>query len=289
MVVHERFAILIPSSYPLKFAGPVMCAGITMYDPLMKQGAKQGTRVGIVGLGGLGVMGIKLAKALGCKVTAISRSKGKEQLALECGALNFVASADLAAMSAAEKSLDLILSTIPAAHDWSMYQPLLVQGGVQVLLGAHSGTGAATYAAKLQSAPSVISSVIGGVTNTQEVIDICARAGIYPEIEVVPVQKLSEVYTALDASNDSGKRYVLDLGASLNEQAFATCNAPPPTLGPNTTRLTMGAVGYELLRMTVTYPAYSFARRGWKLLLGIFAALLYFVTAQCRRKGSYQM
>jgi len=253
MVVHERFAILIPPNYPLNCAGPVMCAGITMYDPLKVQGAKAGTRVGIIGLGGLGVMGIKLAKAIGCKVTAISRTRGKEELAKQCGAESFVASGDDQSMAGAAKTLDLILNTIPSTHDWAVYQSLLDTGGRQVLLGAHAGTAAAMYADKLKKNSPVVMSMVGGIPNTQEVIDICAKEGIYPEVEVVPVQKLNEVYTALDASNDSGKRYVLDLEGSLNEQAFETCIAPPPTLGPNTTNLRMSSVGYELGRMLMFY------------------------------------
>jgi len=257
MVVHERFAILIPPDYPLKFAGPVLCAGITMYDPLKRYGATKGTRVGVIGLGGLGVMGIKLAKALGCVVTAISRTKAKEHLATAAGAVNYVASADPASMTAGAGSLDLILNTIPAAHDWAAYQVLLAKGGKHVLLGVHSGLAAAIYAEKIRklsfTSSTVVMSMIGGITNTQEVIDLCARDGIYPDIEVVLVQKLNEVYTALDASNDAGKRFVLDLEGSLNEETFNTCDAPPPKLAPNATGMTMPSILKELAKMVFLY------------------------------------
>jgi len=253
MVVNERFAILIPPDYPLDCAGPVMCAGITVYDPLKAQGAKQGTRVGVIGLGGLGLMGIKLAKALGCKVTAISRSKTKEALAKQSGAELFVVSEDAESMLEAAESLDLILNTIPTSHDWGVYQALLDADGRQVLLGAHAGTAAAMFAKRVKPQMSVTNSLIGGILNTQEVIDLCAREKIYPDIEVVPVQKLGEVYTALDAANDTGKRYVLDLEGSLNDKAFDSCTAPPPNLGPNTTNLAYPSVIYEFMRMVIWY------------------------------------
>lgn len=155
-------------------------------------------------------------------------------------------------MAGAAKSLDLILNTIPSGHDWGVYQTLLDTGGRQVLLGAHAGMAAAMFAKRLKKC-SVTMSMIGGILNTQEVMDICAREGIYPEVEVVPVQKINEVYTALDAANDSGKRYVLDIEDSLNEQVFDACNAPPPTLAPNSTNLRYTAVGYELMRMVMFY------------------------------------
>ena len=253
MVVHERFGILIPPDYPLEKAGPVLCSGITMYEPLRKHGAAVGTRVGVIGLGGLGVMGIKLAKALGCTVTAISRTAAKQELAEQSGAMEFVASSDRTAMKAAAKSLDLILNTIPAQHNWAAYQPLLDRGGKHVILGANSAMAGAMFAPKLRwfSTPSVVHSVIGGIANTQEVIDLCAREKIYPETELVPVQQLNEVYTKLDASNDSGMRYVLDLSRSLTSDTVHTFDAPPPTLGPNATGFNYGAIIADVLRMAM--------------------------------------
>ena len=117
MVVKEHFAIIIPKSYPLEAAGPVMCAGITTYDPLVKLGAeKGGKRIGIVGLGGLGVMGVKLAKALGNEVSVISRAPKKAEFAKKCGADSFVVSTDAEQMKAAENSLDLILNTVRSPY-----------------------------------------------------------------------------------------------------------------------------------------------------------------------------
>jgi D-arabinose 1-dehydrogenase-like Zn-dependent alcohol dehydrogenase len=132
-VVNEKFGIKIPEGYPLEAAGPVMCAGVTMFDPLEVHKAANGTRVGIVGLGGLGQMGIKIAKARGCVVTVISRSAGKKAFATKCGADHFVVSTNPADMKRAAASLDLILNTVPVYHDYLANRQLLVDdGGKQV-------------------------------------------------------------------------------------------------------------------------------------------------------------
>ena len=139
-VVHENFGIKIPESYPLELAGPVMCAGVTMYDPINAFGAGMGTRVGVVGLGGLGQFGVKIAKARGCVVTVISQNKSKEAFARRCGADEFVVSSDADDFARRAKTLDLILNTVPVYHEYAKYRALLVdRGGRQVMLGLHTG------------------------------------------------------------------------------------------------------------------------------------------------------
>merc|ERR1712240_101445 len=134
--VHERFIVAIPDGFPLEAAGPVFCAGITMYSPLCYWEAnKGGKRVGIIGIGGLGQMGVRLAKAMGNTVTAISASPNKEAAAREIGADNFVVSTNAESMKAASMSLDLILNTVSAEHQVSTYLPLLGKKGVLVQLG----------------------------------------------------------------------------------------------------------------------------------------------------------
>ncbi|EOD21495.1 hypothetical protein EMIHUDRAFT_43128, partial [Emiliania huxleyi CCMP1516] len=227
MVVHERFAIKIPSSYPLEAAGPVMCAGVTMYDPLKKhllKGAervKEGTHVGIVGLGGLGLTGVKVAKLLGCKVTAISRAeKGtpKAKIALESGADETLCSKSAAAMAAAAGTLDLIINTIPMVHDDELYEPLLTDGAVQVVLGVTPRWVAGLVGALTGALPArkTVSSGIGGIAATQEVVDLFDKHRIYPNIEIHPVEEINEIMNKLDKGNDSSVRYVLDM-ATLNE------------------------------------------------------------------------
>jgi len=230
MVVQERFGIKIPKSYPLEMAGPVMCAGITMYDPLKAFHAKPGDKVGVVGLGGLGVMGVKLAKALGCNVIAISRSESKKPFAMDtCGASGFLASSNTQQMEENARSFDLILNTIPSDHDESIYTALLKSSGYHVLLGLNSSTMASFAVNSLTFGKSKVTfSGIGGIPNTQEVIDLCDKNKIYPEIELHSVTELNRIYEKLDSSNDAGKRYVLDIANTLNE---ATLNQ---SLGGNT-------------------------------------------------------
>eukprot|EP00931_Biecheleriopsis_adriatica_P095199 TRINITY_DN68833_c0_g1_i1.p1 TRINITY_DN68833_c0_g1~~TRINITY_DN68833_c0_g1_i1.p1 ORF type:complete len:439 (-),score=45.18 TRINITY_DN68833_c0_g1_i1:12-1328(-) len=252
MVVHEHFATLIPPDYPLEMAGPIMCSGITVYDPLMVNKVTQGTRVGIVGLGGLGVMGIKLARILGATVTAISRTNAKEGLAKSAGAESFLASGDPQAMAAASKSLDLVLDTIPGDHDWSIYHALLADGGKMVFLGvthltlALIGTG---------GTKTLTAGWVGGQKALQEVMDICAREKIYPNIEIVPVQKVCEVFEELDRGGDSGKRYVLDLQGSLNETTLSSWDVKPPKLSPHASLNVCGVLSAAMKAQCGLYDA----------------------------------
>jgi len=223
-VVHENFGILIPDNYPLEYAGPVMCSGITMYDPMVRQGIKAGDTVGIIGLGGLGQMGVRIAKALGCSVTVISRGKDKEAFAKQCGADKYIASGDAGSMASGAKTIDLILNTIPTYHDYTVYMPLLKQTGKQCLLGLHKGMFAAFVLQGMVNSR-IISSGIGGIKATQEVIDLCAAHNIKPDVTVVPVTQLNRIYESLDSGTDTGTRYVLDI-ATLVEGATCTEAAP---------------------------------------------------------------
>jgi uncharacterized zinc-type alcohol dehydrogenase-like protein len=173
-VVHERFAVRIPKSYPLAAAGPVMCAGITLFDPLRRHKAGPGTRVAIVGLGGLGAIGCKIAHAMGCTVTAVTRSQAKADFALtKCSAHSSLLSNDPAAMAAALGTFDLVLNTIPVEHDWSIYTPLLTPSGKQVLLGLHSGLVAGIVAGAMCGGR-VVGSGIGCVWG----VPSCFRTGL---------------------------------------------------------------------------------------------------------------
>jgi len=231
MVCDEQFCIDIPQDYPLEMAGPLMCAAITMYDPMKKYGVKQGTEVGIVGLGGLGQMGIKLAKAMGARVTIISRSASKAAQAKTMGADDFVASIDKEDMAKHAKKLDLIINTVPLYHNYVAYHPLLKKRGYQVILGLHKAFAAALAVDALTGGRSrVKNSLIGGIANTQEVVYLCAKNKIYPEIKVMPVEELNNIFSKLDSNNDEAIRYVLDIGNTLNEKAVGKCVAPAPKL-----------------------------------------------------------
>eukprot|EP00942_MAST-04A_sp_MAST-4A-sp1_P010597 g10597.t1 len=247
-VIHERFAVIIPPSYDLKFAGPVMCAGITMYDPLKVQGVTKGTNVGIVGLGGLGEMGLKLANVMGANVFAISRSPGKKDYAMRCGAHEFIVSTNKDDMKKHEGKLDLILNTVPFYHDYTFYKQLLTRNGKQCILGLHAGIGAGMFINKVSCCKSrLMASGIGGMKNTQEVIDICAKHEIYPDIKVIPVWEVNRVYEMLDSGNKTGLRYVLDLEGTLNEEAVEKVkNEKAPKMLPARTHLNLMGVIKEL-------------------------------------------
>lgn len=234
MVVNEHYGIIIPDSYPLEAAGPVMCAGITMYDPLIKLIAKGvGKRVGIAGLGGLGVMGIKLAKALGCTVTVISRSDAKKGFATSLGADSYLATGTPGELAAARNTLDIILNTIPVYHDYDQYTTLLAKGGKQVILGLHKGIVGAGIMGAVSGCcgGKLMASGIGGIKNTQAVVDLCAENNIVPELKIMPCEKLNEIYSMLDAGNDDGVRMVLDISNTLNAGTEAKCKDPAPRLG----------------------------------------------------------
>jgi D-arabinose 1-dehydrogenase-like Zn-dependent alcohol dehydrogenase len=249
MVVHEAFGIKIPQSYPLECAGPVMCAGVTLFDPLRRYGTTTGTRVCIIGVGGLGVMGIKLAKAMGATVTAVSRSAGKAAFVKSCGAEGFISSSDAAQMKAGERKFDLVLNTIPSDHDYTVYSALLAPGGKHVLLGLHAGLVASMVVdALVCGASKVKGSGIGSIEATQAVIDLCAKADIKPEVKVISAWEVNGVYETLDASNDASLRYVLDIG-TLNEGTEAKCTASPPRLSGKPTSLTGSGIVGAILGM----------------------------------------
>merc|ERR1719436_255475 len=213
--VPERFIVKVPEGYPLEAAGPVFCAGITMFTPLVNYRAdKGGMRVGVVGIGGLGQMGVRLAKAMGNTVTAISTSPNKEAAAREIGADNFLVSTDGESMKAASMSLDLILNTVSAEHQVSTYLPLLAKKGVLVQLGLVLGAHQVNQMPLMFNKLSIAGSLIGGIPETQECIDFCAKHKIIPITKIVKATDLGEVYKQLSEKNDTIIRNVLDIEAS---------------------------------------------------------------------------
>ena len=206
--VHQRFVIKVPDGFPLEAAGPVFCAGITMYSPLVYWAAdKGGKRVGIVGIGGLGQMGVRIAKAMGNTVTAISTSPNKEAAAREIGADNFVISTDPASMKEAAGSLDLILNTVSADHNLNTYLPLLAARGVLVQMGVALTPHPVSQFPLMFKKLSIAGSLIGGLPETQECIDFCHKHDIIPKIKLVNCTELERVYQELKNKNDTIIRY----------------------------------------------------------------------------------
>merc|ERR1712059_222923 len=215
LTVNKRFIVKIPRGLPLEAAGPVFCAGITMFSPLSYWKAKEGgMRVGIVGIGGLGQMGIQLAKAMGNKVTAISTSPNKEEAAKAIGADTFVVSTDPESMKSAAMSCDLILNTVSVNHELAVYLPLLVNNGTIVMIGAAPKPHSVSSLPLLYRKLKITGSIIGGMPETQECIDFCHKHKILPKIKIITAADISNVYKVLNSKNDSIVRHVIDIEGS---------------------------------------------------------------------------
>ncbi|KAK9364643.1 chaperonin 10-like protein [Lipomyces kononenkoae] len=211
IIVTEKFVLSIPENLDLAAAAPLLCAGITTYSPLRRWGVHPGSKVGVVGLGGLGHMALKLAKAMGADVTLFSRSQGKAEDANRLGADQFLISSDPEAMKAAAGQFDLIIDTVPYKHDVNPYVMALVPEGSLVLVG---------YVGPLEPpvnvAPVVLrsqnlaGSLIGGIKETQEMLDFCGHHKIMSDIKVIDAQELNSAYESL-LKGDVMQRFVIDI------------------------------------------------------------------------------
>ena len=216
LVVDERFAVRIPKGLDPAGAAPLLCAGITTYSPLRQAGCKPGDRVGVVGLGGLGHMAVKLAASMGAKVTVLSTSAAKEADARRLGASDFVVTRGTGLQNFAG-ALDLIIDTVSAQHDYNALLALLRPRGTMAIVGAPPGTIPLSPFALLLGGRRLLGSVIGGIAETQEMLDHCGKHGIVSDIEVIPIQKINEAYERV-LNSDVRYRFVIDI-ASLRQPA----------------------------------------------------------------------
>ncbi|WP_430442850.1 MAG: NAD(P)-dependent alcohol dehydrogenase [Pseudomonas piscis] len=211
IVVSEHFVVRIPESLDPASAAPILCAGITTYSPLKHYGVKAGDKVGILGMGGLGHMGIKFAKALGAEVTLFTRSASKAEEARQQGADHVVVSTDPAQMQAAAGQFDFLLDTIPVAHDLNPYLDTLRFDGVHILVGLIEPVDPALHAGKLVMGRRVLAgSLIGGIAETQEVLDFCAEHGISCDIEMLDIRQINQAYERM-IKGDVKYRFVIDM------------------------------------------------------------------------------
>ena len=215
IIVSERFALKVPDSLDLAGAAPLLCAGITTYSPLRHWKVGPGSKVAIVGLGGLGHMGIKLAKAMGAETTLLSRSPGKEADARRLGADHVVISTDPAQMAAVAGRFDLIIDTVPYKHDVNPYVPTLASGGTIVMVGYLGPLDDFNTGPLVFSRRGVAGSLIGGIAETQEMLDFCGEHGIHSDIETIRIQDINEAYERLLRA-DVKYRFVIDM-ASIKE------------------------------------------------------------------------
>jgi uncharacterized zinc-type alcohol dehydrogenase-like protein len=209
VVVTEDFVLKIPEGIELDVAAPLLCAGITLYSPLRHWGAGPGKRVAIVGLGGLGHMGVKLAHALGAEVTVLSQSLKKKEDGLRLGADHYYATGDPDTFARLAGSFDLIVNTVSAKLDLDAYLGLLDVDGTLVNVGAPPEPLPVNVFSLIPQRRSFAGSMIGGIPETQEMLDFCAEHGIGSEIEVIPAEKINEALDRVVAS-DVRYRFVID-------------------------------------------------------------------------------
>jgi alcohol dehydrogenase (NADP+) len=212
IVVKESFVLKVSESLELKAVAPLLCAGITTYSPLRHWQVKSGQQVGVVGLGGLGDLAVKIAVAMGAHVTVFTTSPNKEADIRALGAENVVISTDKEAMQKYASSFDFILSTIPSKHDINPYILLLKRDATIVLVGALEPLEPIDHSQVAFHRRSVSGSLIGGIAETQEMLDFCAEHNILPEIEMIPIQQINEAYDRL-VKGDVKYRFVIDMAS----------------------------------------------------------------------------
>ena len=211
IVVSEHFVVRIPAALDPASAAPILCAGITTYSPLKHYGVKPGHKVGILGMGGLGHMGIKFAKAMGAEVTLFTRSQSKAEEARRQGADHVIVSTDATQMREAAGRFDFLLDTIPVQHDLNPYLETLKFDGVHILVGLIEPVEPPLHAANLVMKRRVLAgSLIGGIAETQEVLDFCAEHAITCDIEMLDIRDINEAYTRMIAG-DVKYRFVIDM------------------------------------------------------------------------------
>jgi len=194
IVADEDYTLKVNSKLPLASVAPLLCAGITTYSPLNHFKVSRGMRVGIVGLGGLGHMGTKIAAAMGAKVTVFSTSNAKEKDARRFGASNFVVTSDPKNLASLGNHYDLILDTVSASHDYNTYLAMLRRDGVMVVVGVPEQPCSIHATSLIFKRKSLAGSLIGGIAETQEMLDFCAKKKIVSDIELIGVQDVASAY-----------------------------------------------------------------------------------------------
>jgi len=212
--VDEAFVLHVPKNLDLAAAAPLLCAGITTYSPLRRNKIAKGQKVGIVGLGGLGHMGVKLAKAFGAYVVVFTTSQNKIKDALRLGADEVVLSRNDDEMKKHLNSFHFILDTVAAQHDINAYLVLLKRDGTLTQVGVPAEPLAVHVGSLIFGRRNFTGSLIGGIKETQEMLDFCGKHNITSDIELIPIQKINEAYDRL-VKNDVKYRFVIDM-ASLS-------------------------------------------------------------------------
>lgn len=217
IVVKEGYVLSIPENLPLDAAAPLLCAGITLYSPLRHWKAGPGKKVAIVGMGGLGHMGVKLAHAMGAEVTVLSQTLSKKEDGLKLGADHYYATNDPETFKALAGTFDLIICTVAAEIDWNAYVNLLKVDGDFVLVGIPENAVPVHAFSLVPARRSISGSMIGSIKETQEMLDFCGEHNIVSEIETIRIQQINEAYERV-VKSDVRYRFVIDM-ASLQDAA----------------------------------------------------------------------
>ncbi|WP_182549967.1 NAD(P)-dependent alcohol dehydrogenase [Phyllobacterium myrsinacearum] len=213
VVVTENFVLALPDGLDPAGAAPLLCAGITTWSPLHRWNVGEGSKVAVIGLGGLGHMALKLARALGADVTLFTRSSGKEEDAFRIGVNHVVLSSDPAQMAVVAGRFDVIIDTVPYDHDVNPYMPTLTLEGVLVLVGYMGPLGTPVNAGGVvRGRRAITGSFIGGVPETQRMLDFCGKHGIVSDVEIIPIQQINEAYERMLRS-DVKYRFVIDIAS----------------------------------------------------------------------------
>ena len=212
IVVKEGYVLSIPENLPLDAAAPLLCAGITLYSPLRHWKAGPGKKVAIVGMGGLGHMGVKLAHAMGADVTVLSQTLSKKEDGLKLGADHYYATNDPETFKALAGTFDLIICTVAAEIDWNAYVSLLKVDGDFVLVGIPENAVPVHAFSLVPARRSISGSMIGSIKETQEMLDFCGEHGIVSEIETIRIQEINEAYERVIKS-DVRYRFVIDMAS----------------------------------------------------------------------------
>lgn len=212
IVVDERFVLRVPSNLDLAGTAPLLCAGITTYSPMRRWGVSEGKKVGIIGLGGLGHMGVKFAHALKANVVVFTTSEHKKKDAFNLGANEVVISKNKEEMEKQVGTFDFILDTVSTDHDINSYLNLLRPGGTLALVGASPKPLAVSTFALIMGQHNLCGSLIGGIAETQEMLDFCGKHNITADVEVIPIQKVNEAYERL-LKSDVKFRFCIDMSS----------------------------------------------------------------------------
>lgn len=214
VIVREDFVLKIPDNLPLNAAAPLLCAGITTYSPLKHWGAGPGKKVAVIGLGGLGHMAVKIAHALGAEVTVLSHSEKKREDALKFGARHFIVTKNPETLATHVNEFDLIINTVSVDLDWNLYLSLLKRDSTMVLLGAPSKAPEVSAFSLIMGRRSLAGSLIGGIAETQEMLDFCGKKNLVCDIEMIKIDQINDAYERM-VKGDVRYRFVVDT-ASLN-------------------------------------------------------------------------